>query len=176
MHHQVSSAELAELKRKYEGMLRLRLRDAACPGGDPRLEMAALAALFPGSLRELDQLPLETIRARIEELSHCITGVGVAKSWMPACARFHRLMRGALAAKKWLGAQRAVHPELVRAFRESLNDLSCAEDARLWTDDLERVARPPRGKLTALVFERLAAELGVSPSQARAHVLAPRPR
>jgi hypothetical protein len=172
----VSPEELVELKRKYEEILRLRLDDLAKPGGDPRREMAALAERFPGSLREMDELPLEAIGARIEKLSRCIAGEEIAASWMTASARFHRLLRGALAAKKWLGTRRAVDPALTQAFRAGPHAFVYAEDALVWADALGRVARPPGGKLTALVFERLAAELGVSPNEARARVHGPRRR
>jgi hypothetical protein len=170
----VSPDELVELKRKYEEILRLRFEDLAKPGGDPRRDMAALAERFPGSLREMDELPLEAIGARLEELSRCISGEEIAASWMTASARFHRLMRGALAAKKWLGRRRVVDPALTQAFRAGPHDFVYAEDALLWADALVGVARPPTGKLTALVFERLAAELGVSPNEARARVHGPR--
>ena len=83
--------------------------------------------------------------------------------------------RGALAAKKWLGKRRVVDPALKQTFRDGPHGFVYAEDALLWADALGRVARPPMGKLTALVFERLAAELGVSVNEARARVRGPRP-
>ncbi len=172
--HEVSRAELGELQWKYVEMQRLRIADAANPGGDPRREMAALAERFPGSLRELDELPLAAIAARIEEIARCLAEGQLPAPWMLASVRFHQLMRGALAAKKWLGARRPVGSSLSRTFLENLGEVSRAEDARAWADDLERVARPPRGKLTALVFERLASELGISTGDARAHVLGSR--
>jgi hypothetical protein len=174
--HDVSRAELVELKWKYEEMLRLRLADLASPGGDPRREMAALAERFPGSLRELDELPLEAITTRVDELSQCIAGGAVTAPWMLASARFHRLMRGALAVKRSLRTHRPGESALGRAVLEKLEGLPHAEDAWAWADDVDRIARPPRGRLTALVFERLADELGISPSEARARVLGPRLR
>ena len=172
--HKVSRAELSELKSKYEQMRSLRLEDQAHPGGDPRLEMAALAERFPGSLREIDELTLGEIGARIEALSRCVFEGEAVAPWMPASARFHQLMRGALAAKKWIGARRSIDSGLSRSFCESIAGVSFAEDALLWAEDLARVARPPSGKLTVLVFERLAAELGIAPHEARARVLGPR--
>jgi hypothetical protein len=174
--HEVSRAELAELKWKYEEMLRLRLEDSAHPGGDPRREMAALAERFPGSLRELDELPLEAIVARIDALSRCVDSGQAMAPWMPASVRFHQLMRGALVAKKWIGARRSIDSALARVFRDGLEGSPSGKDALAWADDLDRVAHPPQGKLTALVFARLADELGVSPREARERVLGPRGR
>jgi len=42
----VSRKDIVALKSKYEEMLRMRLFDLAHPGGDPRREMAALAARY----------------------------------------------------------------------------------------------------------------------------------
>jgi hypothetical protein len=135
--------------------------------------MAALARRFPGALRELDELTLEAIRGRISELSRCTAGEELPAPWMMALARFHQLMRGALVAKKWLGARRGVDSALAETFLRSLEESERAEDARAWVHDLARVARPPGGRLTGLVFERLSTELGISPSEARSRVLGP---
>jgi len=169
----ISTDELVELLAKYEEMLRMRLADEAAPGGDPRREMAALAARFPGALRELDESPLEAIRGRIEELSRCIAGEAQPAPWMRATAMFHRLMRGALAAKRWLGARRTIDPELTRAFHDEIGTSPFADDARAWASDLARVAVPPRGKLTALVFERVAQQMGLTIEEARGFVVGP---
>jgi hypothetical protein len=172
--YEVSPAELAELQWKYEEMLRLRLEDQVHPGGDPRRDMAALAERFPGSLREIDELSLETIGARIAALSRCVGGEEAAEPWMLASARFHRLMRGALIAKRWLGSRRIVDSETAEAFLASLPSKARGEDARLWVGALDGVARPPRGRLSALVFDRLAIELDISSKEARERVLGTR--
>jgi hypothetical protein len=170
----LSREALAELKAKYEEMLRMRLHDQAHPGGDPRLEMAALAARFPGALRELDEAPLELIRTRIDALSRCVDGSGSVEPWMPATAAFHRLTRGALATKRWLGGRKIVDPELSAEFRRFLTESPDREDAEPWAPELALVASPPSGKLTELVFERVAARLGIPLDEARALVVGPR--
>jgi len=170
---EVSTDELVELLGKYEEMLRMRLEDEAAPGGDPRREMAALAARFPGALRELDEAPLAAIRGRIEELSRCVADGARPASWMLATALFHRLMRGALAAKRWLGARRHVDAELTRAFLEEITGSPFASDARAWASDLARIAAPPRGRVTDVVFERIAEQLGVPTDEARRLVVGP---
>jgi hypothetical protein len=40
-------------------------------------------------------------------------------------------------------------------------------EAELWREDVARVARPPRGRLMDLVYERLARELDTTPSAAK---------
>jgi|HubBroStandDraft_6_1064221.scaffolds.fasta_scaffold1225938_2 hypothetical protein len=165
--HDATPEELVELLRKYEEMLGMRLSDEAHPGGNPRREMAALAARFPGALRELDELPLHGIRGRIEELSRCIAEGGHPAPWMRATALFHRLTRGALAAKRWLGPRRSVHVDMARAFLDAIERSLVDEDARVWAPDLARIAAPPRGKLTDLVFERIAEQMSVSIDEAR---------
>ena len=60
--------DLTDLRAKYEEILRLRLLHGTGDEPDPRRAMAALAGRFPGALRELDDLPLPEIRARIEAL------------------------------------------------------------------------------------------------------------
>src|SRR5580692_9887997 len=115
----VSRNELAELRSKYEEMLRMRLFDENHPGGDPRREMAALAARFPGALRELDEAPLERIRARLAALSQCLGTGAPPERWMCATVLFHRLTRGALAAKRWLGGRKSVDREVITRFVSS---------------------------------------------------------
>ena len=67
--------DLRALRDKYEQMLRLRQLHARAKTEpdfvepDPRPVMAALARLYPGALREIDELPVELITARIEELT-----------------------------------------------------------------------------------------------------------
>lgn len=94
----------ADLRAKYEEMLALRRTDDG--SYDPRARMAALAARFPGALREIDTLPLDEIEHRIEALTHAERDPSHAKPWMKAQSRFHALTREALAAsqrdKRWL--------------------------------------------------------------------------
>jgi hypothetical protein len=168
-----SQPPFTELKSKYEEMLRMRLYDEAHPGGDPRGEMATLAARFPGALRELDEAPLDMIRARIEALSRCIESGAPSEPWMNATAEFHRLARGALVAKRWLAGRKKVDASVTEQFLRSLEGAPHEADASAWALDLDRIASPPRGKLTLLVFERLASRLGLSPGEAHDLVVGP---
>lgn len=172
--------DLRALRDKYERMLHLRevhARAHAEPDfaePDPRAAMAELARRFPGALREIDELPIDVIRARIEALAAAETDRARLAPWMTALASFHRLARGALAVKRWL-AGRALTPALETDFVVALPSLEDADDAKLWIEDVHAIASPPRGRVMDLVYVRLARELGVDVTAARAAVLPPRP-
>lgn len=121
---------------------------------DPRSSMKKLAARYPGALREIDRLEMKTIRRRIAEIARAEHDATRVTPWMIAQARFHSLARGVLAAKRWLAAPTSSLPR----------------SAVSWKDDLDRVARPPRGRLMELVFARLADELGLDVDECRALV------
>lgn len=159
-------------------MLRLRLLHARAreePGfvePDPRPAMADLARAFPGALREIDELPLDVIRSRIDELAAAEADPARAASWMRAHARFHALARGALAVKRWL-AGRA--PTAALSAELAILAPSWPErEALEWTAELAAIAKPPRGRVMDLVYARLAHELAIDVSAAREAVMPPR--
>jgi hypothetical protein len=171
--------DLRALRDKYERMLRLRelhARAKAQPAftePDPRGPMADLARSYPGALREIDELPIVVIRARIADLTAAENDASRITMWMTAQSRFHALARGALATKRWLEG-RPLTPELRREFEGWVRTLPDGEDVQLWDGELASIAAPPRGRLMTLVFARLARELGVEVATARAAVLPPR--
>jgi hypothetical protein len=167
--------ELETLRAKYEEMLRLRLLDEAGEPHDPPEAMVTLASRFPGALRELDDLATDEIRARIDAITSAARDGRIAV-WMSATLRYHAIARGAFAAKRWLGKQKAIDAATRRAFASALATLPHASDAAAWVDDLDRVAHPPRGRVNDLVFERLAVELGVGVEDARELVFPKEPR
>jgi hypothetical protein len=170
--------DLRALRDKYERMLRLRQLHARARDEsdfvepDPRPEMAELARRYPGALREIDELPLDVIHARLDELSAAEADRALVRPWMTAHAAFHRLTRGALAVKRWL-ERRPVTAALADAFADALATMPDREDAQLWANDLAAIAKPPRGRVMDLVYARLARELGVDVSAARDAVLPP---
>ncbi|HSO31351.1 MAG TPA: hypothetical protein VLT33_02510, partial [Labilithrix sp.] len=157
--------DLCALRDKYERILRLRLlhvrarEEAAFSEPDPRAAMAELAREFPGALRELDELPLDVIRERVGALAAAENDATAAAPWMHAQVRFHRLARGALGVKRWLGG-RPLTPELEASFARALPRLPNADDVSVWASSLAAVAKPPRGRVLDLVYARLADELG----------------
>ena len=150
-------------------MVRLREENAAKTGGDPRSALSKLAARFPGALREIDELPMEVLSARLKALSSAEEDPSHVEPWMPAMAAFHRLTRGALSAKRWLDGKKEVDAPLRAAFAAATlaSEVPSAEDARAWADDLHRIAAPPDGRITILVYERIGLAFGISPAEAK---------
>jgi hypothetical protein len=169
------TSELETLRAKYEEMLRLRLLDEAGEPHDPPEAMATLASRFPGALRELDDLATDEIRARVEAIVRAVVDGRIAP-WMSATIRYHAIARGAFAAKRWLGKQKAIDAVTRQAFATAVASLPHAADAAAWVDELDRVAHPPRGRVNDLVFERLAAELDASVDDVRELVFPKEPR
>jgi hypothetical protein len=151
-------------------MLELR---AAAAGNESRAQLRALAAEFPGALRELDSLPSAELARRHEACARAAGGTAADEddaaadegdaaadegdaaadegdAWIEWMARYHELMRAALAVRRGEPvADVTIAPELLQAF-----------------------VRPPGGRLNAAVFAALAEELGV-PARALAATLFP---
>jgi hypothetical protein len=165
----VPRASIEELRAKYAQMLAMRVVHTSGDddADEARARMAELAARFPGSLREIDDLELAEIRRRIGVLDEVLEEGREVDAWMEAVALFHAMARGALSVKRWLGGRKRVDGDVERAFVEALASLPFPEDARGWRSDLARIASPPRGRVTDLVFARLARELGTSERAAR---------
>lgn len=145
-----------ELLEKYIEMRELRNLGKGL--ADPKPRMRALATRFPGALREIDELPLETIHARIRALEALEDTKGVdPEPWMIAMARFHGAMREVLAIKRVIGRKKLT-PSIRRA---------AARVAPKSAWDLARVARPPNGRLTDLVFQHVAEEMDLTPKRVR---------
>jgi len=149
------AAHAPSLARKYRSLLSLRAARGLDGAVDERARLRALAAEFPGALRELDSLSMEEMRARAGALEAVGLDAGV-EPWMTAMAGYHALMRAAL------GIRRAGTPEAVRA---EVDALRAATGIALDDADLAAIARPPRGRLGVFVFARLGAALGRPPEE-----------
>jgi hypothetical protein len=165
----VSPQNVQDLRVKYIEMLAMRLAHEDGSESDPqaRARMAALAARFPGALREIDRIELIELRARIARLEAVLAGECEGESWMAAIALFHELMRGALCAKRWLNGEKRVADSTARAFASELSSLEFPDEARAWVNRLEGIAAPPRGRITELVYARIAVALGIPLKEAR---------
>jgi hypothetical protein len=168
----VASHALEQLRAKYREMLSMRLAHASGDESetDARERMAELATRFPGSLRELDELELDAIRERIGQLDRALRGEQQTEPWMEAVALYHGLARGALWAKRWLAGRKAIDPSTTSAFERDASRAPIAAEALAWTDHLADIAAPPRGRITDLVFARIAQAMGTSESEARSLV------
>lgn len=168
---------LEELRGKYAVMLAMRLEHEAGleDATQARERMAELASKFPGALREIDDLEIRVIRARIAELEAVLRGERAVEPWMEAIALFHSLARGALCAKRWLAGRKRVTSAIARAYERQMGELAFPGEASAWACDLASIAEPPRGRLMDLVFGRIALELGTSEREAR-HLIFGAPR
>lgn len=152
-----SRASLEGLLEKYVEMLRMRREDAAGLAGDPKREMRGLAARFPGSLREIDRLPLEVIEERVTALEGALRGELEPPAWARYAADYHGWLRAALRIKRMCLA--CATPE---------EAMACVRDGYLPEHDEPRIdalgeagiaaiVRPDDGRLNPWVLARVAA-------------------
>lgn len=152
---------LIALRAKYLEMKRLRLEDEAGVAADPRPAMRALASRFPGALREIDELSLETIDARVASLDRAIER-DEPEPWMIALCRYHAWLRLALALRRGVAGERT--QERARAWLAGADGAVDPDRPPPDTIDEETLAailRPPGGRLSRVVLLRVAAELDV---------------
>jgi hypothetical protein len=130
--------DLTALARKYAALVELRRRRDA--GGDPAGGgvLRALAAEFPGCLRELDTLGPAELERRAWALEAAVAG-GPPEPWMAWIDGYHALMRDALAVRD---PRRAALVEVDPAF---------AADVR----------SPPEGRMSVVVLRALAVRFSV---------------
>jgi hypothetical protein len=167
----IAREHLERLARKYETLASLRRARAA---GEPVPGAAVfrrLASEFPGSLNELDTLPLDVIDERARALQAAAAG-GEVEPWMEWLAGYHALLRAALFLK----------PRVAR--RGDLDDARADELVGFVTREtgvnvdasfVRGVAHPPGGRLVAFVFARLA-EMHGRPAASLKRALFPRSR
>ena len=114
----LSDESLAALARKYRTLAEVRRAKQRSGEHTPREEMRALAREFPGSLRELDVLPLDELDRRAIALEQAGRGFAV-QPWMRWMADFHALLRAALSIKARLRGARSVDEERARELAAS---------------------------------------------------------
>jgi hypothetical protein len=142
---QPSRDALLALVDKYARMAELRRSLPPHPTPAPlsaRPLLRQLAADYPGALRELDRLPTDEIDARHRALTQALEG-GPAPVWAALHFEYHAWMRLALAVRR--DAPMAELAELALIVEVVVDEtlLACFR-------------RPPRGRLMAAVFERIA--------------------
>jgi len=154
------------LARKYAALVELRRRRDA--GGDPLGggALRALAAEFPGCLRELDTLGLVELERRARATEATALGAP-AEPWMDWIDGYHALMRAALALR---------HPERGRAAGADSRALAAlaTRAAGLAVDEafVASALAPPGGRVGVVVLRALGARFGV-PAAAIALALFP---
>jgi hypothetical protein len=106
------------LARKYRALVALRARRDGGGAGATRDELRALAAEFPGCLRELDTLGAAELERRAAACAAAETAGGpmpADEPWMAWIADYHALMRQALARR----ARRAEQGQSPRSSTET---------------------------------------------------------
>ncbi len=154
-----SHEALAALEEKYRRLVALREARAARGELADRGDLAALARSFPGALRELDALPEEVLRARVEGLRAARAGER-HEPWVAWLADYHSLMRATLSLKARLRARKDLDEPT--ALKESAA-VSAQSGFDLGVEYARSVARPPRGRLGVVVFDALSRRHGVEP-------------
>ncbi len=150
----------AALARKYRAMADLRRAHAAGGGTATPAVLRALAAEFPGALRELDALTLETLDRRAEALTAAADGTTPAEPWMTWLQGYHGLLRAALRVKRRVARAPVIPDARADALaREATEAAGIPLDAAF----VRAVAHPPGGRINGVVFARLGEHLGVAP-------------
>jgi hypothetical protein len=162
----VGPVELTRLGAKYRALAELRRAGAPDESDADRARLRAVAAEFPGALRELDTLPTDELDARAAALDVAAAGGAVAP-WMLWLHAYHALMRAALRVKRASAGVGVNRPRGMPA-RGGLSEQALAElaaEAGLPLDErfVADVLAPPHGRLNVVVFARLGALFGERP-------------
>jgi hypothetical protein len=134
----LGAAALRALARKYERLASWRARR---DGGGPaatRDELRALAAEFPGCLRELDPLGAAELGRRAAACGMAADDPAAVEPWMAWVDGYHALVRRALAARGARGRGEAPGGDFETA-----------------------VLAPPGGRMSVVVIRALADRFGV---------------
>lgn len=137
-----SRRELSALADKYRRLFALRVEHERTGKVADRNVLRALAAEFPGALRELDRLPLDEIERRAEALTLAASG-GPVEPWMRWCIAYHALLRAALFVKAEVAKGIAIDEELA-------GQASAYADIDVDADLLRTMAKAPRVSRAAL--------------------------
>jgi hypothetical protein len=152
---------LTALRAKYLAIRELRAAAAIAP----RARLAELARAFPGALRELDQLPIDHVEARLRAIDDALAEGDEPELWMRLQVGYHGFMRAVLRIRR---LSRGRPLEILDAGHELLllRYVPAADEPPAERFDLEAlrvIRRPPGGRLNPWVFNEVAREHGVSP-------------
>jgi hypothetical protein len=142
----------AALRDKYQRMLALRAAEEAGEARDG-LAIRALAAYYPGALRELDRAPLQILRGRLALLESPVTDA--LPDWAEPTLTWHRQLRWALEVRRAAGSDRC---------RDRARPVFAREHDHLGfrLAELETLMNPPGGRLSRWLLSRMASERGMA--------------
>jgi hypothetical protein len=169
---------LADLSDKYAALAEL---GAGEPGRTTvrRDAMRRVAARFPAALREFDQTHAEERERRAREIDETISalvadlerGSGLprlddpARAWIRPTAELHAYLRELLKVKRFLGGRSPTDAEFAAWHAEAGDPRWPLEH---WTRErLDQVASPPRGRVTDLAYDEVAARHGMDAARLR---------
>jgi hypothetical protein len=136
-----SADGLQALVRKYERLTALRIRRDGNGAPATRDELRALAAEFPGCLRELDTLGPAELDRRTAACAAVAAGAVAPEPWMAWIDGYHRLMRQALETR--VARSRGQAPDAADDFAQA-------------------VLTPPGGRMGVVILRTLSVRFGVS--------------
>lgn len=171
-----------QLILKYDELLALRRERAEVEarglwcfpegeGVDRKARFRSLARKFPGALRELDTSTVQRLEERLT-LLQTWQGQEPLALWPIVTFDYHRSLRVLLRLKAWLGPQvargsRVVPEAALDAFSRRwrrLHGVGGSMAEMDWRPVLQRVLRPPEGRLQHLVWEALESRHGIERS------------
>ncbi|MET0389776.1 MAG: hypothetical protein ABW321_27635 [Polyangiales bacterium] len=162
--HAHDAALLRALQSKYQTLHALRLQDT--PEAVPRARFAALAAAFPGALRELDRVPLSLIEQRLSSIEAVLAGRARLQQWMRLQLAYHGFMRAVLRIRRsLLAAESHDHAADPLTQLSALAYVPAPDEPALARFDavaLATLRKPPRGRLNPWVLAQVAQDHGVS--------------
>ncbi len=160
----VPSPQIAALRSKYVEIQRMREEHDSGTAVDPRADMRALAARFPGALRELDDLTRDELDARIRALDEALQDPSALPRWAELLVAYHGWMRAALRIKRLI----ACAPDAAAAHALVHAPYTAAPDepelSRWDADRVREVRRPPGGRLHPWIVTQLAADHSLDPT------------
>lgn len=161
---------LRGLLAKYLEIKRLREEDAAGEAGDPKPAMAALAARYPGALRELDRRTMGDLEARVSALTEALAQRRAPVLWMRLWSDYHGFMRVALRLRqqRFRGVE-AVWARLQTHYRPAPDEPSLGQ---LADAGIAELLHPPGGRLNAWVYAQVGKRHGLSPERVEALLFA----
>src|SRR5688572_2064903 len=165
---QLLRSDLLALARKYRALSELRRAQYRMTFAEVRAPLRELSREFPGSLRELDSLPLEEIEQKGELLEQAAHGARL-EPWMMWMHAYHVTMRAALAVKFKLAGRRSISNALAL---EIAGEVSSEVGYRCDLEFVFAVARPPEGRINPVVFRRLGLMFDTEP-ESLLHALFP---
>lgn len=150
---------LKALCGKYEKLCDLRQRQITDVA--PRAELVALAAAFPGALRELDCLPLDELERRLLALRAVDRDNADIEQWMILQIAYHGFMRAVLRLRRLLRAAHADSPDSQTLLRYRQRPDEPAPQ-RFDAEALATIRKPPGGRLNPWVLEQVARDHAVT--------------